>query len=179
MRIYKENAPDRFPKGHLPSFEEYLDKDPLSFFVAQTPDNEIIACGGVTDIGLKFHILCYGMVDPAFQNCRVGSTMVLARMAFATRYSGDHTSIIYSVPRSIGFFERFGYKEVNKWTDEEGHSYPIAANRYSREIFDPIKRILDKRGHLITPDLPIVMKYEVYDMLTKSDSSKVNPPEKV
>jgi GNAT superfamily N-acetyltransferase len=157
VRIYRANAPGRFPAGHQPEFERYIDGAPQSLFVAELKGREgVVACGGVMAVSDVVHTLCYGMVSPEHQGRGIGSTLALARLVFATRKAGTHFSFIFAVPRSIGFYRRFGYREAaTKWRGPDGGDNPIAMLSYTSAVASSIERILGRRGHCIDASIGI------------------------
>ncbi len=155
LELHDSNAPGRFPENHRPTFEKHLDSDPHSFFVAESRGGEVVACGGVSSVGDQVNILSYGLVSPKRQGCGIGSALTLARLAFATRVESHHFSLIFAVPKSLGFYRRFGYTECGEWDGEDGKKYPIAVLDYPHEVFGPIGARLEKRGLWIDQSLPL------------------------
>ena len=155
LDLHDSNARDRFPVGHRPVFEHFLDSPPSSFFVADAPEAGVVACGGVLGGGEQVHTLCYGLVAPNHQGRGIGSAMVLARLVFATRIPGTHFSFIFAVPKSIGFYQRFGFSSQQTWKGEDQKDYPIGVLSYSSMAVTHIEGVLRKRGLLINPSLPV------------------------
>ncbi len=155
LRLYDSNAPGRFPVGHRPCFERFLFDCDDELFVAVHPTEGVIACGGVSSNGPGVHTLCYGLVSPRFQGERIGSTMTLARLAFATRTEGVNSSRVYVVHKSLKFYERFGYRVSGKWLGEDQSEYPFAVLEYLSEIRGSIEGVLAKRGHRIPRSIPL------------------------
>jgi len=120
-----------------------------------TPPGEIVACGGISVVGGFVNVPCYGLVAPEHQGKGVGSAMALARLAFATRTPGHHFSIIFALPKSLGFYRRFGYQERTSWKWEDGKEYPVGVLSYSSAVFGAIEGTLRKRNLLIDPSLPV------------------------
>lgn len=149
LALHDINGPGRFPEGHRPIFEDFLTTCGNKLFVAENVDAGVIACGGVTSEGPQVNTLCYGMVSPAFQGKRIGSTMALARLQFATRTTGVNFSVIYALDKSMPFYERFGYQRCDKWIGEDGREYPTGVLQYNSETMREVGRILSRRGHVI------------------------------
>jgi GNAT superfamily N-acetyltransferase len=170
LDLYDQNAVDRFPEGNGPVFERYLDSVPESFFVAEAKRGGVIACGGVTSVGECVHTLCYGLVDRRFQGLGVGAAITLARLAFATRTPGEHFSFIYAVPKSMGYYQRFGFSETQTWMGVDGKNYPVGILGYNSQVFKPIAAVLRRRGHLIDPSLAIEQDESKIAVIQKSGS---------
>lgn len=155
LRLYDSNAPGRFPEGHRPCFERFpLDCDD-ELFVAVHPTEGVIACGGVSSNGPGVHTLCSGLVSPQFQGERIGSTLTLVRLAFATRTEGVNSSRVYVVHKSLTFYERFGYRVCDKWLGEDQREYPVCVLNYLSSIRGSIEGVLAKRGHRIPRSIPL------------------------
>lgn len=167
IECYELNAPNRFPPGHRPVFDAFLDSDHRSFFVAESSTAGAIAFGGVVATSEQTHTLCYGLVFPKYQGCGVGATMALARMAFATRSRAANFSVILAVHKSIGYYQRFGFKVVGQWKGCDQVKYPIGLLAYPAWWMDRIGGVLRKRGHLIDPTLPLQEDEKVRAVLTR------------
>lgn len=155
VNIYDLNAPNHFPPEDRMSFVRYLEGNPSSYFVVETKDGKIAACGGVSSAG-TVHCLCYGMVLPAYQSRGLGTTLTLARLAFAARSKGVHLCYIFSLPKSIGFYRRMGFEVcVQGWTGSDGKEYPIGLLTFEESTMRSVSKTLAKRGHLIDPALPV------------------------
>ncbi len=155
MRIYKENAPGIFPDGNLEDFNNYLESSAQSFFIAESTEQKIVACGGVLDSGANIHTICYLLVDPSFHSRGIGSNLVLALIAFATRETEVNFSLIFAINKSMSFWERFSYEKCGHWKGPDQKDYPIGLLAYSSEIITPVVKVLKQRGHLIDGRLPI------------------------
>ncbi len=155
LDLHDQNAPARFPEGHRPKFEKFIDSPDKTLLVVESDQAGVVACCGITAIGDNVHVLCYGLVAREFQGMRIGATMTLARLCFATRNEGMHCSLIYAVPKSMGYYRRFGYAQTQMWQGEDGKQYPAGALAYNSRLLKPIADALRKRGHLIDPSLPL------------------------
>jgi predicted GNAT family N-acyltransferase len=155
LKLHDLNAAGRFPTSGRIQFEQYLDGNPASHFIVETRHGDIAACCGVVDIGNFVHNLCFGLIAPAFQGCRIGSTMTLARICFASREPGTHFATIHAVPKSIGFYRRFGFQPFGDWLKEDGIAYPSGILSYSSSILGRIESALKERGHFISPTMPV------------------------
>ncbi|MCX6953088.1 MAG: GNAT family N-acetyltransferase [Verrucomicrobia bacterium] len=154
VELHDRNAPDRLPPNHRPTFEAFIDSGCVSFFVAESPAGEVLACGGVTDYGDHAHTLMYGLVAPEHQGRRIGATLALARLALASRAPGGHLALIHAVPKSLGYYQRFGFAAYGTWT-EDGVAYPSAVMRYPRSDLREVELTLAQRGHLLDPTWPV------------------------
>ena len=166
LAIYDSNAPERFPVGHRPHFEEFLNDCDNKYFIAESPEHGVIASGGAYATGERTHTLCYGMVAPQFHGNGIGSALTLARLIFGTRGAGPHFSFIYALNESLSFYNRFGFSKVGKWTDENGKEHPLAVIGYEANVLAPIKKVLDKRNHLLDNTLPLAEHPEMETVVT-------------
>lgn len=155
LDIHDQNAPGRFPEGHRPHFERFINSSPTSFFVVEAAHVGVVACCGVSAVAENVHILCYGLVSPRYQGMRIGAMMTLARLCFATRTTGIHFSVILTIPKSIGYYQRFGYRQSGQWKADDGKLYPLGTLCYDSKILKPIAETLKRRGHYIDPSLPL------------------------
>ncbi len=155
LRIHDLNAPNRFPENHRPIFEKALHEQHESFFVAELDDGTVAGCGGVLTIKENVNVLYYGIIHPDFQGFRIGSSLTLARLSFATRTSGQQFSVIYAVSKSVPFYARFGFSEAQKWIGDDGNQYPLGVLSYDSSWFRAIDKVLAKRGLLLDKSKPI------------------------
>lgn len=167
LEIYNKNAKDRFPENHFKKFEEFLDNQEKSYYVVELPTNQVIASGGLINFGSNLHALCYGLVHPDYQGQRVGSTLTLARLVLASKNNGINISLIHSVPKSIKFYEKFGYAYKFDWFEEKGVKYPSAVLIYGHMATIPISAILKKRGHQIQCNKQIYRDKDFYAEVTR------------
>lgn len=174
LHLYDANAPDRFPEGSRPDFEKFLDTEEKSLFVVENPQLRLLACGGVAAINPLVHILCFGLVDPEFQGQRIGTTLTLARLVFATRTSGTHCSIISAVSKSMSFYQRFGYERASTWKAPDDAEHPIGLLAYDPRVMDPIRTVLKRRGFLIDPTLPLCEEKQVDAEVIPSEGGGVS-----
>lgn len=155
LSLYADNAPQRFPADHQPVFEAFLDTNPVSYFVVESPSGEIMASCGVSHIGNFCHTLLYGLVAPKYHGMGIGSTMTAARLVVSARQPGEHLAQIYAVPTSLSFYQQFGFTRAAKWKESDGKDYPYAIMVYRTGVIARAEKILRERGHLIDPTYPI------------------------
>lgn len=158
LAIYDANAPDRFPQGHRPTFEKFLEvaahlhlTAPFEFLVVEEADSgEVIACGGASaDREQPVNQLSYGLVAPDFQGHGIGATLLFARLVAVTTRPEMNFSYIFSVPKSIGYFLRFGFELYDEWTGEDGKRNPVAVLPYTLQSLASMVELLGERGHLL------------------------------
>lgn len=155
LAIHDANATGRFPGNARSLFEEFLDQHISSFFVAVGTGDEVLACCGVMSASERFHTLCFGLIHPQHQGKRIGSTLTLARLVYASRAVDTHFAAIYAVPDSIRFYERFGFSVKGEWLREGERSFPFAILGYDQSVIRRLHRVLSARGHLIDSAIPV------------------------
>ena len=160
--IYNLNAPDRFPVGDFDRFVAYLKKSQKTYFVAESVHHGIVGAGGIVALAENIHVLCYGLIHPSHQNKRVGSTLVTARILAATKNDGVHFSVIFAVPKSIGYYNKFGYVQGGHWKTNAGTDFPSGVIYYHSSTLVRIRKILKNRGHL----LPEIQAIQINDQMS-------------
>lgn len=155
LRIYDDNAPDRFPPTQRMAFEQLLDSGHESYFVAENETGEIIASGGVQSMGNFGHLLFGGLVAPKWQNHRVGTAITYARIVFAIRKRGAHFIRLAAVPKSVGFYQRFGLKQSGELKLDDGYILPLVGFVLYSDGLADLRDTLCRRGHLLDPAWPI------------------------
>jgi ribosomal protein S18 acetylase RimI-like enzyme len=154
--LYVLNESGRFPAGALSEFEATLRKGSQLFLVAKK-DRQICGCGGVgvrkgpTDCAAW---LSYGLIHPKYQNQGFGTTLLLARLSLIP--SNVPFVGMSPVPASRGFYERFNFREVKRFTHSSGVELPIHFARLSPSILFHCENLLANAGIVLPPDLPSV-----------------------
>jgi [ribosomal protein S18]-alanine N-acetyltransferase len=145
LQIYCKNAIRRFPDGHEKTFEAFLINEKKTFIIAEL-DSKVIGYGGLTLTSADTSVLCYGIVDPEFQNRRIGATLVLLRIAQLPPHPRRIFTIILAVDASMPIYNRFGFVERAKWKTEDGKLHPMGLLCIPQPVHQKIKSTLDKRG---------------------------------
>ena len=82
LSVFDSNTPEYFATEECDDFAAFLDAGQLYFFVATTPDETVIACGGYYLDPLQgFAGLTWGMVHRIWHRHGVGSVLLQYRIA--------------------------------------------------------------------------------------------------
>jgi N-acetylglutamate synthase-like GNAT family acetyltransferase len=144
LAIYRKNEPGRFPSTHGPKFVEYLQKDAKSFLVAEH-HGRVVGYGGIDQLGTNVATLCYGIVDPEFQRQRIGTALVLLRMAQVPSGPVGALFLIFAVDASMPVYRRFGFIEKTKWKSEDGKEHPVGVLQVFPDTHARVKSVLRRR----------------------------------
>jgi ribosomal protein S18 acetylase RimI-like enzyme len=160
LAIYRKNAPGRFPAGNEPDFTEYLKKDTKAFIVAEF-ESRVVGYGGINLIAPNIATLCYGIIDPEFQRQRIGSALILLRIAQVSAGPGGAFFLIFAVDASMPIYRRFGFIEKSRWKAEDGNNYPLALLRVPPTALDRVKTALNRRGVRVEGNLTMHQSEEL------------------
>jgi hypothetical protein len=80
LTIYRKNEPGRFPPDQGVKFVDYLKNEEKAFIVAES-NSRVVGYGGMNLLSSNVAALCYGIVDPEFQKQRIGTALILLRVA--------------------------------------------------------------------------------------------------
>lgn len=179
--IYQKNEPGRFPPNQLSDFEATLRHDAKTLIVAEI-DSKVAGFGGVTFFEPNSAILYYGIVDPAFQGRRIGTTLTLLRIAQFPAHSPYVVVMIFAVDASIPFYHRFGFSEIGRWKSKDGANHPVGFLKVDNATIRRIRAKLERRGVRVDGNLDLPHKvnklFEVRESLDGSVSVKFRRPEK-
>ena len=159
MAIYRKNEPGRFPPGHISTFEQFLRRDAKTCIITEV-DSKVAACGGLLLEAPDLAILCYGLVDPAFQGFRIGSTLTLLRIALVPVQPADTFFLIYAVDQSMPFYRRFGFIERGRWNLDD-KDYPIGLLRVSYREMERVKNVLEQRNIRVDGQLALHPSHDI------------------
>ncbi len=150
MKIYRLNAPGRFPTEVERDFEERLTKDDRAMLVVELNDR-VIACGGHAQTNDEAW-LCYGLIHPDYQRQGIGRLLLLSRLARFEATRGICVRIC-AVEASISYYLQFGFKQFGLWYSEDGQSHPLAGTSLHPEHLLKIIGFLQKEGYAPLPVL--------------------------
>jgi len=154
--LYVLNESGRFPPDGLPEFEATLRRAASLFLVAKK-DGRICGCGGVAirqSPTARAAWLCYGLVHPKYQNQGLGTTLLLARLSLIPHHVPFVGMTVVAASR--GFYERFNFREVKRFTHSSGIELPIHFARLSPSILFFCENLLANAGVVLPEDLPNV-----------------------
>lgn len=145
VAIYREVELGRFPPDLLGKFEKYLAKEDKAFIVAEL-NSEIVGFGGIELNGRNVSTLVYGMVVPKFQRQRIGSTLVLLRLAQLEPHRLGNFVRIFAVKDSLPVYRRFGFRFLAYWKYNDGTIHPAAYISVENSTLNTIQSTLKERA---------------------------------
>ena len=150
--IHDLNAPNRFPEESGKQHEEYLQKEPEGYLVAEF-ENEIIGCGGISLRHSDFAIFAYGLVHPKYQQMGIGRLLFFARVALLPTLETDALIYICAVKASLPYYQKFGFVALDEgWKDASGCDHPTAIMAVNAQIIERARDYL-QRVRVPCPDL--------------------------
>jgi N-acetylglutamate synthase-like GNAT family acetyltransferase len=152
LEIYKLNEPGRFPEGVLDQYERRL-REQSSYFLVAERNGHIIAAGGIA-YSQKPHwvMLSFGLVRPDEQGKGVGTALLLARLALLKNNEPVYRVLICAVAKSLGFYERFGFRRIGTWKDLHGVEHPIGSLVIHYAEAQACCKLLTDHGISVPPD---------------------------
>ncbi len=154
VAIYREVELGRFPLDGLGQFANYLANENKAFIVVEF-NSEIIGFGGIELAGNNSSTLVYGMVVPKFQRQRIGSTLVLLRIAQLEPHRLGNFVGIFAVKDSLSVYRRFGFRFLAYWKYKDGTLHPAAYICVDNSTLERIKSALKKRAIGIQGELKL------------------------
>ena len=70
----------------------------------------------------------FGIVDPDYCRQGIGTSLLLTRIQFLANCSEKCRIMLQATERSSAFFEKLGFKWVEKEIDENGHTFLFGVN---------------------------------------------------
>jgi GNAT superfamily N-acetyltransferase len=143
--LYHLNAPGRFPDGGITGFGDYL-REPEAVKLVVEAGQKIVAVGGISDPKLSCCYvahLSYGMVDPAWHRRRVGTLLLLARIATLPEPAPWGILKMTNVPSAATFYQRFGFGPYHSVDPDGLHRHAASIDRDS---WRATRRIVDDCG---------------------------------
>ena len=134
LALFDSNVPAYFAPHERDDFVTFLDDDlveeHLPYFVL-TGSTGPIACGG---IGLRVGEvrMCWGIVSRLRHGERIGTFMLLARLCLGAKMGATRAGLD-TIPKTVPFFERFGFVVVG---GEDDHYGPGIHRRDLQLAFD-------------------------------------------
>jgi predicted N-acetyltransferase YhbS len=154
IAIYRKNEAGRFPAGHGAKFVEYLKKDTKALIVAEC-DSRVVGYGGINPLAPNVATLCYGIVDPEFQGQRIGTALILLRIAQLSSDPVGAFVLIFAVDASMPIYGRFGFIEKTRWKAEDGKDHPVGLLNVPSVTLSRVKSALKRRGLSIQGNLAL------------------------
>jgi N-acetylglutamate synthase-like GNAT family acetyltransferase len=152
IQLYALNEPGRFPKGFIQKYEKSLVEEGAYFLVAEN-DGQIIASGGMSYyIREDMAVLFFGLVHPMHHGKGIGTALLLTRLALLKPIRFNYQVFIFAVEKSIGFYQRFGFKEFQSWKDPNGDMRPSGRLLFSAGDIRRCRALLKKHGIVFPED---------------------------
>jgi len=137
-------------------FEAALDNSAACYLVGELEGKVVMSCGVHYWGGYGCAVLYYGLITPEFQRSGLGVAMVNVRLALLRTDIYGINVMIFAVKDSIAYYERFGFRRRDNWTDPSGEENPWAVlTIYPMDII-PIRDWLQKRGIAYPADESLV-----------------------
>ena len=151
LELYRLNEPGRFPPDTVGMYEKSI-REQTSYFVVAEQEHQIIASGGLSYFGREnIAVFCFGLVHPDHQDKGLGTALFLARLALLNPKRRTYRVVIAAVEKSIGFYERFGFRKATPWKDLHNEKHPSGyLDVTAREIRQC--RALLREHRIIVPD---------------------------
>jgi GNAT superfamily N-acetyltransferase len=125
LELYALNELGRFPEGFVDEYEKTI-REPTSYFLVVESEGRIIAsCGLLYWVRENVSVFCFGMVRPSHQGKGIGTALLLARLALLNPKRPAYRVLIFAVEKSFGFYQRFGFMNVQPWRDIHGQKHPL------------------------------------------------------
>jgi ribosomal-protein-alanine N-acetyltransferase len=149
LEIYKLNEPGRFPEGVLDAYEKCL-REQSSYVLVAERNGQIIATGGIAYARKPYSaMLSYGLVKPEEQGKGIGTALLLARLALLKQSDSAYCVLIGALAKSLGFYERFGFRMIGKWRDPHGNDHPIGSLLTNYAEAQACRKLLAEHGIVV------------------------------
>ena len=110
LRIFDSNSPTYFLANEREIFSQYLENHAEGYWVVETVDLSVIACGGFV-IGLDGGAasLCWGMVDKEWHGKGLGKFLLTNRLSALAQIPKMKLIRMDTSQRSVEFFMKWGF----------------------------------------------------------------------
>jgi N-acetylglutamate synthase-like GNAT family acetyltransferase len=152
LEIYKLNEPGRFPGGIFNEYEKFL-REQRSYVLIAERDGKILATGGIHYYQKPYWAeLCFGLVRPSEQGTGIGTASLLARLALLKESAMVYHVLIGAVTKSLGFYERFGFRRIGSWQDTQGAEHPLGSLAITYAEAQACRELLTQHGITVPED---------------------------
>src|ERR1043165_8804325 len=153
LELYSLNEPGRFPTGLIEPYEKSLLNGDSYYLVAQNEQERAVAVGGISYWRRRdAAVLCYGLVHPSHQGRGVGTASLLGRLSLLDPRRPEYHVFIFAVEKSIGFYQRFGFRNPGPWEDSKGGQHPSGHLLFTSAEIKRCRNLLKNHGIIVPPD---------------------------
>jgi ribosomal protein S18 acetylase RimI-like enzyme len=146
LEIHALNEPGRFPDDSRPMYQTTLEAAPGITLVTEC-NHSVVATGRISSEGRRdVVVLSFGLVHPEHQGSGIGIALTLARLAMLSPDVPRYFVFIFAVEKSIGYYQRLGFRKVALWTDAQGNQHPIGYLLVSPRDILCCRRLLKDHG---------------------------------
>ncbi len=132
LALFDSNVPEFFVPAEREGFDAFLVDMPVTYFVLEN-ENEIVACGGVATREGEAR-MCWGIVGRAHHGEKIGTWLLLERLVAGVELGATRAGLD-TIPKTVPFFERFGFRVVR----EVENGYGPGIHRRDMQLdFDPV-----------------------------------------
>ena len=129
VAIFESNLPEFVTRGEREPFEAFLDVAACPYFVVETAEGVVAACGG-------YHVhrsearLCWGLVRQDLHRRGIGRFLLRSRLVRIYDACGDTVVRMDTCQLTCAFFELFGFRVV----DRIEHGYRTGLHKLEMEL---------------------------------------------
>jgi hypothetical protein len=91
-------------------------------------------------------------VRPIEQRTGIGTALLLARLALLKKDEPVYRVFIFAVAKSLGFYERFGFRFLAPWKDIHGQKHPAGSLVISYAEAQECRQLLADHGISVPHD---------------------------
>jgi predicted N-acetyltransferase YhbS len=92
------------------------------------------------------------LVHPRQQGKGIGTALFLARLALLAPNESNYHVLIFAVEQSIGFYRRFGFRDVQAWKDSKGVDRPSGHLLITASEIRRCRSLLKAQNISVPPD---------------------------
>lgn len=126
-KIYLRHEGIEFPAGYFGEFKSAI-RDEESIYLTAEVEGRVVGGGGMSNFFGGQSTLMFGIVDPDYCRQGIGTSLLLTRIQFLANCSEKCRIMLQATERSSAFFEKLGFKWVEKEIDENGHTFLFGVN---------------------------------------------------
>lgn len=122
LGLFDSNVPKFFKPSERKDFVDFLDGErgsPELRYLIIEDDGAVVGCGGVGVRGRDARMI-WGIVAHARQGEGLGRYLLLSRLRMGAREMGATTASLSTIPDTVGFFERVGFRVTASMDDHWG-----------------------------------------------------------
>lgn len=118
LALFDSNVPAYFAPSERDDYAAFLDGDGVPYFLL-VEGERALACGGVAISADGEARMCWGIVDGARHRERLGTRLLLERLVAGADLGASRAGLD-TIPKTVPFFARFGFRVVREVPDGYG-----------------------------------------------------------